>query len=95
MEGQLYCEAHAPRSQGSTPSPETDDKVSSEDSSSSHVLCVCVCVYFSSHSSSVYLSFISSLLSILHCSCFLHQFLLNFLIYVQTAQCIISPIFYM
>nr|KAI8736153.1 rap1 GTPase-activating protein 1-like isoform X3 [Biomphalaria glabrata] len=26
MEGQLYCEAHAPPSQGSTPSPETDEK---------------------------------------------------------------------
>ncbi|CAL1527226.1 unnamed protein product [Lymnaea stagnalis] len=26
MEGQLYCEAHAPPSHGSTPSPEADDK---------------------------------------------------------------------
>ncbi|BFZ23937.1 hypothetical protein BsWGS_26977 [Bradybaena similaris] len=26
MEGQLYCESHAPQSQGSTPSPESDEK---------------------------------------------------------------------
>ncbi|XP_059155099.1 rap1 GTPase-activating protein 1-like isoform X2 [Physella acuta] len=26
MEGQLYCEAHAPQSHGSTPSPDADDK---------------------------------------------------------------------
>ncbi|GFN93555.1 rap1 GTPase-activating protein 1-like [Plakobranchus ocellatus] len=26
MEGQLYCEAHAPESQNTTPSPETDER---------------------------------------------------------------------